>query len=412
MPFIGGVYYLPSGDNPPFPGNQVSTNTLTLIIDDIADALNNIPPIAGSAIKVGTTQVQNGTNGYFLYDNSGILGNEQSIPVTNGGTGLGSLTPHGILLGEGSSTPNFAVLGDAQLLIGQTSADPLAKTISGDGTLADTGVLTVTKTNGVPFRTPLTTATTFYISTTGNDSSGNGSSGNPWLTPQHAYNVLSSLYDFGGQAVTVQFADGTYNITGGALNMTGPWTGGGTLTFQGDLATPDNVVINVSGTGTIAFLNSCILPGAVTLEGMKITGATDCIRNANSGVINFQSIDFGSVSGHHIAAVVGGAEVSAIGSYTISGGAQFHIFGNNGGFIRVLGTTLTVTLTGTPAFSGAYAGVQSNAIINGNGPTYSGSATGPRYSAILNGTIFTNGAGPNFFPGSTAGSTSSGGQYA
>ena len=68
-------------------------------------------------------------------------------------TGLATASPtaHGVLVGEGASAPGSVVLGDAQLLVGQTSADPLAKTVSGDATLADTGALTISKLNGVAF---------------------------------------------------------------------------------------------------------------------------------------------------------------------------------------------------------------------------------------------------------------------
>lgn len=40
-----------------------------------------------------------------------------------------------------------------------------------------------------------------------------------------------------------------------------------------------------------------------------------------------------------------------------------------------------------------------------------GNVTGSKYKAQLNGVIDTQGAGVNYFPGNTAGSTSSGGQY-
>jgi hypothetical protein len=48
--------------------------------------------------------------------------------------------------------------------------------------------------------------------------------------------------------------------------------------------------------------------------------------------------------------------------------------------------------------------------IDASATTYSGSATGTRYLAVLSAWIYTNG-GANFFPGSVAGSVSSGGQY-
>jgi hypothetical protein len=51
-------------------------------------------------------------------------------------------------------------LGPGQILIGQASGSPLAKTVSGDGTLSPDGVLTVGKTNGVPFAPSATIDTT------------------------------------------------------------------------------------------------------------------------------------------------------------------------------------------------------------------------------------------------------------
>jgi hypothetical protein len=69
-----------------------------------------------------------------------------SVPVASGGTGQTSLTAHGVLVGEGTAALDAVVLGDGQILVGQTGADPLAKTVSGDGTLADTGAFTLAAT--------------------------------------------------------------------------------------------------------------------------------------------------------------------------------------------------------------------------------------------------------------------------
>lgn len=70
---------------------------------------------------------------------------------------LGSPTNHGILLGQGASAiVATAAMTDGQLLIGQSAADPLPKTLSQDCTLAATGVITCTKTNNVAFGTAAT----------------------------------------------------------------------------------------------------------------------------------------------------------------------------------------------------------------------------------------------------------------
>jgi hypothetical protein len=47
-----------------------------------------------------------------------------------GGTGLATLTAHGILVGEGTSNVNPIVLGAGQVLVGVASADPVATTLN------------------------------------------------------------------------------------------------------------------------------------------------------------------------------------------------------------------------------------------------------------------------------------------
>src|SRR5208337_3514630 len=67
------------------------------------------------------------------------------LAVAQGGTGLGTLTAHAVVLGEGTSTPGFATIGTAgQLLIDQGSGvNPAFEAMSGDATITSTGALTV-----------------------------------------------------------------------------------------------------------------------------------------------------------------------------------------------------------------------------------------------------------------------------
>ncbi len=75
-----------------------------------------------------------------------------TVVVAGGGTGATTLTAHGVLLGEGTGAiAATAVMTDGQLLVGQSAADPLPKTPSGDCTMAATGALTC-------FATPATVA--------------------------------------------------------------------------------------------------------------------------------------------------------------------------------------------------------------------------------------------------------------
>lgn len=71
----------------------------------------------------------------------------QAIPF---GTLFGNLfnggsapTAHGVLIGEGTAALNAVTMADAQLLFGQTGADPAPKTVSGDLTFTDTGAGTI-----------------------------------------------------------------------------------------------------------------------------------------------------------------------------------------------------------------------------------------------------------------------------
>jgi len=147
----------------------------------------------------------------------------------------------------------------------------------------------------------------------------------------------------------------------------------------------------------------------VTLNGVKIATTTS---GTGINVISpchfmFRNIDFGACAGAHI--ICGnGAFVEAIGNYSISGGALRHLQSNPAGQINVAGKT--VTITGTPAFSSAFA-LTVFGYMNVSGDTWSGAATGPRYSSSLNGIINTGGGGANYLPGNAAGSTATGGQY-
>ena len=91
-------------------------------------------------------------------------------------------------------------------------------------------------------------------------------------------------------------------------------------------------------------------------------------------------------------------------AYTISGAAVIHKIANAGGYIEF---NAGVTLTGTPAFSAAYAYSIRGGLIQVGGGSFTGSATGSRYYADNNGVILLSGL---TFPGDSAGTTATGGQ--
>lgn len=72
--------------------------------------------------------------------------------ITSAGTinnSTASLTPHGVLLGEGTSAAvATAAMTNGQLLIGATGADPAPQTMTGDATINAGGTITVSKVAG------------------------------------------------------------------------------------------------------------------------------------------------------------------------------------------------------------------------------------------------------------------------
>ena len=148
---------------------------------------------------------------------------------------------------------------------------------------------------------------------------------------------------------------------------------------------------------------------------MQTTTAGDCIQLNAEVFLEVDNVDFGFCAGSHMRALATGSRVHARSNYAISGGAQCHMHSANGGYIQT--STRTVTISGTPAFTGgsapfpAFAIAQLGGKIAARGNTFSGSATGVRYNALGIGAVDVNGASITYLPGDTAGSTSAGGQY-
>ena len=246
----------------------------------------------------------------------------------------------------------------------------------------------------------LTANTTYYVSPTGSDSNNGLSSGSPFLTIQKAITVVQAL-DLNGYTVTIQLADGTY--TAGAT-IAGNFTGGGAVVINGNSTTPSNVVISVTSSQCLYAYNGAI----ITIQNLKVQTTTggDAIRGTSKAIIYYNNIVFGNCAAVHLNAL-DGAILYCSGNYSIVGGASVHQYCEFGGEHRANG--ITITLTGTPNitnFAQCIAGIMQLA-----SNTYSGSATGTRYNASLNGVIYTAG-GASYFPGSIAGTTATGGQYA
>ena len=246
---------------------------------------------------------------------------------------------------------------------------------------------------------------TYYVRTDGSDSNTGliDSAGGAFLTIQKAVDVVAGL-DLAIYDALISVADGAYNATVTLKNL----VGAGTCTIRGNVATPANVTITVTGSG-----QNCIeayqQSGKYILEGFKLVTTTGVgILGDNGAIISYGSMDLGAC-GYHI---LMNAQATALNhaSYSITGGANAHIFLLAGGqYIQAAATTCTVT--GTPAFGQAFAIARQVSVGAFAGVTYSGAATGTRYDVNKNAVLDTNGGGATFFPGDAAGSAATGGQY-
>lgn len=253
------------------------------------------------------------------------------------------------------------------------------------------------QTSSISIRTKLVADTSFYVATTGNDSTGTGAIGSPWLTGQHAINVLASLYDLAGFQPTLNFGAGTF-------------AGGITVPFLTGQASA--LIINGNGSGSTT-INGRLIGAAgsiTTIQNFTHTnGASDCYVIGTAGTGNVgPGMVFGACGGAHLYANAG--LLNAISNYNITAGALTHYQSLNGG--KVITGANGVTLSGTPGFT-QFVFVDTQSLFNASvSPTvFTGGATGVRYVGDNLSMIYTNGSGANYFPGNSAGSVAHGAVY-
>lgn len=246
---------------------------------------------------------------------------------------------------------------------------------------------------------------TYYVRADGSDSN-NGladSSGGAFLTVPKAIDVVAGIY-WNGFTPTIQIRSGTYT---GAVTLKEAFGAAQTI-IVGDTVTPGNVIVSTTSANCFSATS---IKTKFSLRGMKLTCATSgvCIQaNGQGTYIGFQSIEFGSAITAHMQARFGGY-ITAEGNYSISGGCARHMFANVLSLVEV--TSRTITLSGTPAFSDAFASGEELGEVRVPGCTFSGSATGKRYNSIQNAIVSSNGGGASYFPGDVAGTTATGGIY-
>lgn len=259
-------------------------------------------------------------------------------------------------------------------------------------------------------REKLTANRTYYVRTDGSDSNTGlvDSAGGALLTLQAAWNKVAAL-DLSTFTVTIDVGDGTYTA---GISMTAMPVGGSGITLLGNAATPANVHIDMT---TTCIAVSAPLPCAMTVQGFKFTfaGASVSAIALNSpGTVTTTNIELAGGSTGFAGAYyagVGGARLVVSTGQLISAGMSCFVQTIRGGIVQFFG--ITVTLTGTPAFSWNTVVATSMGLVEVGGVTFSGAATGTRYATNTAGGINTGGGGASYLPGNAAGAATSPGWY-
>lgn len=269
---------------------------------------------------------------------------------------------------------------------------------------ASSSRLSVTGLGGVSVaREALAAARTYYVRTSGDDNSPGllDTNAGAFATIARAMAVVAAL-DTNGFDVTVDLLDATWTTPVVLPSI----IGGGRLILQGNTGTPANCVISTTSADAVTASG---VTGRYLVRGLKLVTTTSGSGLVVSGAgadLSYESMDFGACVSNQIDADFG-CKVVASGNYNITAAAARHISAQRDAMVNISSRTLTIT--GTPAFSTAFAAATRLAYVQASGCTFSGSATGVRYSVTLNSVMDTGGA---TLPGDSAGSTATGGQYA
>jgi hypothetical protein len=254
------------------------------------------------------------------------------------------------------------------------------------------------------------TNTTLYVRTDGNDANDGSANtaGKAFATVAAAISYGMSRFSLAGGQLTIQLGIvGTY-----AAPLLIPNTLG-TLIIQGDVAAQASYALSGAGPGTGS--NGSVIPlsgGVCYLRGLTVinTGTNNNTLAAAAGFFHLDHVSFACTASNsfgHAAAYGGQIEVgpgcifsNSMGSVLVASGSAIAITGNP-------------TISGSPTFAGAVVSCANCGVVTlFAGVTVSGSCTGKRFDVSLNGVINTLGAGINAFPGTIAGTQSTGGQYA
>jgi hypothetical protein len=220
-------------------------------------------------------------------------------------------------------------------------------------------------------------------------------------------------YGPGQYTMTINVSAGTYNEAVSTATYAGPSIiingAGSTQTFVTGANNSNTFIAQSGNYVTVQNLDVTTGTGIGPPVGFSaFSGATLNTLNTASG-----SCASGVWEGYS------GGTVWINGNHTFRAGSTMLIaIAAAFGGATNLAAGINLTMAGALTTSSGFALTNANGVIivNSQGagyPTFTnpGNVTGPKYFCSLNGVIYTAGASTSYFPGSTAGSLATGGQY-
>ena len=249
--------------------------------------------------------------------------------------------------------------------------------------------------------------------TTGSDTTGDGTAAKPFATISKAVRTVCDNYNLSSYAAIVRVAPGVYDED---VEMYAYSSSGGYIRIQGDAGTHPVLrgslyARRTTGTWYVDGLD-------ISFAGRTTPNATSyaAVRVDTSILVNLLNcaIDLGTGESAIARLAVGGGEGSVIlrqgcsitgkcGSCLLASGCVVQIFAD---------LSLDGVEADTVAQASSLGRIMTSKTANGCiMPVISGTVSGRRYVASTNGIINVEGAGPDYFPGTIAGTVSTGGQY-
>ena len=270
----------------------------------------------------------------------------------------------------------------------------------GNIALWDSSAGNLLKDAGYAPREVLTSNRTYYVRSDGADTNTGlaNTSGGAFKTLQKAINAACAL-DFSLYSVTIRLADGTY--TPGKFSV----PTNGKIIIDGNATTPANVV--VSGSTPIEVAAAC----DVTIQNFEAQGSSYALRTAAPGAALTIGVGMRCTGSGTAISVNNLSSISSNGgSLLISGNKPYWLSAVGNCSVQLF--SMTITFSGTPAWSNVGISFAIGAAIYMYNVTMIGAATGTRYYGNTNAVLHSSGAGTasTYFPGNANGGVDTGAQ--